>query len=289
MYAPTDVAVVEPPPQPAPVENATPPQPAEPTPAPAPEVQPPPAEPPPEDDTWEHRYKVLNGKYSKEVPRLYAELRELKAELEKAKSDAERLKSNPQEKAQLVKPEEVEEYGQGLVDLIRRAAREEISEKDRRIEELEHKLNMVEQKSAKTVEIDFYTRLADLVPDYVVINDKPEFHKWLGEPDELTGVERQVLLEDAESKRDPVRVAKFFQAWKRTTETRTAVANSQLSAHVVPDAGSPTATAPTAKRMWTRADVARVYSAIRRGEVTDAEAAALESEIHAATMEGRLR
>lgn len=251
--------------------------------------QQPPAVAPAEEDTWEHRYKVLSGKYSSEVPRFAAELRELKAKLEARESEVEALKKAPKEKpASLIRPEEIEEYGEGFVDLVRRAAKEEIEAKQAEVAELRAELNVVKQNSAKSVEVDFYTQLGQLVNDWAVVNDDQNFHRWLAEPDELTGIERQELLSDAEKARNANRVANFFLAYKRQAKQREAQANQNLAAQVVPATVSSSAP-PEGKRYWTRGDIDRFYAAVRRNEMSDADAQRLEADINAAIIEGRIR
>lgn len=81
-----------------------------------------------QDEQLEHRYKVLQGKYNSEVPRLSAENKELKsrlAEIEQKLLDLQNA-TPPQP---LVSPQEIEEYGEGLIDVARRIAREELAGK----------------------------------------------------------------------------------------------------------------------------------------------------------------
>jgi len=71
-----------------------------------------------DEDSWENRYKILTGKYSAEVPALAAEKRELRYKLNQLEKELERIKSQPAPE-RLVKDEEIQEYGESLVDLGR--------------------------------------------------------------------------------------------------------------------------------------------------------------------------
>jgi len=241
------------------------------------------------DEKWEARFKTLSGKYNAEVPRLHAAIKERDAKLNSLTEEVEALKAkltSPSEK--LVKPEEVAEFGEPLVDLIRRAAREEVQGKDAEIAELRRKLEQVSGTATANVEVSFYDRLAMAVPDWQSINDDPEFHAWLGEVDELTGFQRQEILSQAEEKRDADRVARFFKAFKKVHQDKSAASTASLEAQVAPE---PTRTpeAPKGKKLWTRAEIAAFYAADRRGEYTEEQSAAIDSEIQLAIRENRVR
>ena len=253
--------------------------------APAPQNTPP-AE---GDDKWEARFKTLSGKYNAEVPRLHAAIKERDAKLNSLTEEVEALKvklTTPQEK--LVKPEEVNEFGEPLVDLIRRAAREEVQVKDGEIAELRRKLEQLSGTATANVEVSFYDRLGMAVPDWRVINDDPEFHAWLGEVDDLTGMQRQDILSQAEEKRDADRVARFFSAFKKVQQDKSAASSTSLESQVAPEA-TRTPEAPKGKKLWTRGEIAAFYAADRRGEYTEEQAAAIDAEIQAAIREQRVR
>jgi hypothetical protein len=239
------------------------------------------------DDSWENRYKILSGKYSAEVPTLAAEKRELRHKLQQLEKELDNLKNAPQQE-RLVKDEEIAEYGENLVDLIRRAAREEVASKDATIDELKAKLDAFEHHNQKTVVVDFYQRLGQLVPDWVAVNENKNFHKWLAERDELTGQERQEMLSTAEADKNPERVAAFFNSWKKQTQNMVAQASTKLETQVAPSSMSGDAP-PPGKRIWTRGQIADFYAQVRRGEMSDDKALAIESEIQLASVEGRVR
>lgn len=188
----------------------------------------------------------------------------------------------------LVKPEEVNEYGEPLVDLIRRAAREELAKKDAELARLKKEVESIKSNTAQTKEVGFLEKLAAQVSDWMLINDDPEFHAWLGEVDELTGAQRQAILSEAEEKRDADRVARFFKAFKKVQEEKSAAATVALESQVAPTA-TRTPEAPKGKKIWTRAEVADFYARHRSGGFSDEEAAAIENEIQLAIREKRIR
>ncbi|MEY5145606.1 MAG: hypothetical protein RL745_975 [Actinomycetota bacterium] len=239
------------------------------------------------DDQLEHRYKVLQGKYNSEVPRLAAENRDLKTQLQSLAEQVEALK-NAKPPEPLVKPEEIEEYGEGLIDVARRIAREELAAKQNEIDQLKAKIDSLSNVTTQKVETDFFKSLTEMVPDWQEVNKDPKFLTWLDEVDELAGASRQDLLSAAERARDAVRTAKFFTAYKKASSSWAADATKSLDQQVAP-ATSQHSPTPPSKRVWTRAEIADFYGRVRRGDVSDQEAIAIEADIHAAQIEGRVR
>lgn len=241
------------------------------------------------DEKWESRFKTLTGKYNAEVPRLHAAIKERDAKLNSLTEEVEALKASlAKPKESLVKPEEVNEFGEPLVDLIRRAAREEVQSKDAELAELRRKLDQVQVATVETKEVGFYEALAQAVPDWVTINDDPEFHTWLGEVDDLTGMQRQQILSQAEEKRDAGRVARFFNAYKKVQQEKAAEANTSLDSQIAPPTSRVDAP-PQGKKIWTRGEIADFYARDRRGEFSAEKAAAIDQEIQSAVAEKRVR
>lgn len=241
------------------------------------------------DEKWESRFKTLTGKYNAEVPRLHAAIKERDAKLNSLTEEVEALKASlAKPKESLVKPEEVNEFGEPLVDLIRRAAREEVQSKDAELAELRRKLDQVQVATVETKEVGFYEALAQSVPDWVTINDDPEFHTWLGEVDDLTGMQRQQILSQAEEKRDAGRVARFFNAYKKVQQEKAAEANTSLDSQIAPPTSRVDAP-PQGKKIWTRGEIADFYARDRRGEFSAEKAAAIDQEIQLAVTEKRVR
>lgn len=241
------------------------------------------------EDQWEHKYKVIEGKYKAEVPRLAAQIRELNQKVQALSAENEELKNRTSAPAEsLIKPEDREKYGDDLLDVIQRAAKEATAVKDVEINNLKKQLESLSTTTQQQTETSFYDRLGQLVPDWVAVNDEETFHQWLDEYDELTGKRRQDLLSEAEDSRDADRVARFFIRWKATQEQSKATTQQALAAQVTPDSNK-IVKPPAGKRYFTRQEVADFYARARRGEIRPEQMVALEAEIHAASIEGRIR
>lgn len=251
--------------------------------------QTPPEAPPAEENPWEQRYKSLRGKYDAEVPRLAATNKELTARLQSIEKEIESLRSlKDTPKQSLIKPEEVQEFGEPLVDLIRRAAKEELSEKEQEILSLKSRLERFEATTTKNAEIDFYSRLGQSAPGWEEINRNEDFLKWLAEYDELTGLQRQDSLDDAVRNNDASRAARFFNKWTEISKKQAATATRSLESQVVPTT-STVNTPPAGKKIWNRAEIQDFYSKARSGQISDNDMVAIEADIHAAQLEGRIR
>ena len=220
---------------------------------------------------------------------MHAALKERDSKLNSLTEEVEALKASlAKPRESLVKPEEVNEYGEPLVDLIRRAAREEVGSKDAEIEALKKRLESLDSTLVQNKEVGFYDKLAASVPDWMAINDDPDFHAWLGETDEITGYTRQDILSEAEGKRDADRVARFFNAFKKVRQNSAAAATASLDSQVAPVV-TRTPESPPGKKIWTRAEIADFYARDRRGEISEADSVAIDAEIQSAIRERRVR
>jgi hypothetical protein len=243
--------------------------------------------PPPQEESWEHRFKVLQGKYNAEVPRFAHENKDLKGRLQSLEDQLEEMK-NAKPPELLVKPEEIEQYGEGLIDVARRVAREELASKDAMIAKLKSEIDSVKSVQSHVVQDSFFRSLTEMVPDWEALNADTNFLNWLDGVDDLTGETRQSLLGKAEQQRDPVRAAKFFNTFKKTSQSWAAQSAASMEQQIVPPTNQAPST-PQSKKIWTRAEITIFYDRVRRGSISDADAVAIEADIASASVEGRIR
>jgi hypothetical protein len=286
-------------------------------PPPAPPAAEPPAEPvapapAPQAENWQQKFLTLQGKYNAEVPRLNAEVRRLTDELKALQTSPPAPAAPaaaPEPPATLVTDKDVSEFGADLVDLIRRAAREESGpERTRLMAEIESlkaqlpdltsKVTEATAVAADTARNKYFADLGALVPDYEAVNVDEAFIGWLSMADPMTGQPRNDLLQSAFNTFDHKRTAVIFNAYKQETG-KTAPApepvpapTSGLEREVSPATSrSPSLPASIDEKVWTGAEVQEVYAAISRGDYrTDpAEAQRLDKAIDKALSEGRVR
>jgi uncharacterized protein YeaO (DUF488 family) len=122
---------------------------------------------PDEEETFEKRYRSLQGMYNAEVPRLAAEKRELTNRVQQLEQLIASMNAAPapqQEPAQkLVTEQDLEDYGDSI-DVMRRVFREEMASKDAEIGELK---NLVRQMQGTVV-----PQVHQLSQNYAVSNEQ---------------------------------------------------------------------------------------------------------------------
>jgi vacuolar-type H+-ATPase subunit I/STV1 len=308
---------LEAPAAPATVETPTKPvepQPTEPAEPKLTAVKEPKAEPTPLE-VWEQKYRTLEGKYQAEVPRLHAQVREmtqsikdLTEKLSKAPQQPE-LKPAPQEP--LVSAKDVESFGEELIDVQRRVAREvmreyvdplksELSKRDERIAELEKTLT---KTGGDVATLTFEQRLAMQVPDFEAINTDPKWIAWLDEIDPYTNEPRRVFAEFVYSNGDVAKLKNIVDFYKKTTVPAAAAAptaddvkrqkQAELERQVAPPRTStPSAPSqPQNTRIYTEAEMNSLFGKVRQMNIAGKyeEAAKLEAELSEAYMQGRVR
>jgi hypothetical protein len=267
-----------------------------------------------DEESLIQKYRTLQGMYNAEVPRLHAQNRELTNRVQQMEqllaTITSQTKTAPNDvtPTKLLTDKDVEEYGESL-DVMRRAAREEISSADARIAQLERTImqlqgNLVPQvnnlthRQAVSAEQQFWTDLSAAVPNWNEINSNQDFQSWLLEVDPLTGISRQTILEDAQRNLEVLRVSNFFKSWLDLSgqanvaqNTRRNTTANELERQVTPgrsrNTGNPSG---TTTKNYTRDDINEFFRNVRDGKYKgrEAERDRIERDIFAAQRENRI-
>lgn len=325
-----ELAQSQTPPPADPPTDPNPPQdpPADPSANQEPKVEPkPPADPQtppqskdadPNSETWQKRYRDLQGKYNAEVPRLAQQLREQNANLEALNAKLKELSEKPAtpapaaSKGTLVTDKDIETFGGDLVDLIKRQAQEIVSDRESALTE---KLTKVEAENAtlrqqignvsdRVVVNDrrsYLTELKKSVPNWEAVNGNDAFIEWLSEVDPLTGFQRQAYLTDAFEKFDVERTAHIFDSWKAMVgfdapppPAAPPAPPKNLERQVAPS-GSRASNTPSGdspdQKIWSDTEIRQFHTECIQGKYRgkDAERVRIESEIDLAIAQGRYR
>jgi hypothetical protein len=257
------------------------------------------------DREYEQKYKTLQGMYNSEVVAVKRENADLKSRLARL----EELLATPTQNdtftaQQFITPQDVEDYGD-TIEVIRRAAREEnqalaaelaaVKAELRKVSTVVPTVERVTRAQAESQEQIFWDRLTAAVPDWQSINNDPQFHDWLLEVDPISGLNKQVFLEEAQKRFDVNRIATFFNAWKDQTNAPKAQyqrdsRQSQLERQITPGRSRGNTRQPSSPRVYSRQDIATFYSDVRKGVYRgrDDERARIEADIFAAQAEGRV-
>lgn len=283
-------------------EPAQPSQEPAPEPAPQPEAKPDkPAEPSAEDLTWQQKYRTLKGMYDAEVPRLHAELKEIKAQMEKLRQAppapaAEPAPVKSSEPVKLVTDADVEAFGQDLIEVQRKVAREVAAEFRKELDDLKgENAKLREQLTAtgsQIVEASFEQRLHRLVPDFEAVNADPKWIEWLNEIDPLIRGPRKTVAQQAFNTGDAEGVAHYVRLFKESMPSAPNVdTDKELERQIQPSRSAASAPSPSPKgRIYTNADIQKMFkNAVDLGaKGRHEEARKLEAEIDAAYTEGRV-
>lgn len=248
-------------------------------------------------DVWEQKYSTLQGMYNAEVPRLHAQVKELTAELQKL----QQVRETPPQEAKpsaLVTQQDIDAFGEDLLDVQRRVAREVAAEFGTKLEKLEQENAQLRESLTQTGTrintMSFEQRLASAVPDFEAVNANPAWAIWLDEVDPILRGPRRAVAQQAFSDGDAEAVAHYVRLFREATGTpKKEPRQAELERQIAPSRGAATGTtsSSSAEPVYTTAQVDKMYSQVRSLTVQQRfdEAAKLEAKIDAAYMEGRVR
>lgn len=261
------------------------------------------------EETYEKRYKTLQGMYNADTVRLRTENQQLNQRLTQMEQLLSSLSTAPATYSgaaeKLVTDKDIEEYGDSL-EVMRRVTKEEVSAANQRIAELEQmvrqmqasvipRVEHVAQKQAQSSEQSFWSELSANVPEWRDINADQNFLNWLTEVDPLTGTSRQVYLEDAQRHLDVARVVNFFKTWQGMNGHQVAQpprsAASELDRQVAPGR-SRNGNGPAVQQAKTYSpqDIQKFFDDVRKGVYhgKEAERDRIERDIFSAQRENRI-
>lgn len=284
----------------------------------------PPARNEDEASLWKQRYDTLQGKYNAEVGRVAQQNRELQTQIQQLTAQvAELLKPKQPASGQtppkpLVRPEDAENFGDDMIDLIRRVSHDAVLKRESELGQvikelrdenarLKESLVGVEQRQGQTEQERFWTKFMQLVPDWESVNQDPAFLTWLEKLDPLSGQPRQILLNAAQDALDAQRVAAIFNTFREGTgrvappPTPTpqpahqpparSPAPPEVARQVQPGrskaASTPQASEP-ATRIWSQREISDFYREATQGRYSREEQARIEAEIDLAAAQGRV-
>lgn len=301
-------------PTPAPAEPAANVEPSDdPTPAPPPPPAPQPSALEREYAELKHRHETLQGMFARQG----ADTQTLQQQLAQVQQQLQQLTAaspRPPEPTTTgrVTAKDREEYGDALIDLIRRVAQEAthvpLATHTARLDRLESAIKTAEGKAvAATATAEelaaekFYNALTQLHPDWETVNESQEWLTWLAGHDAMSGVRRDELLQRAHKSLNVRQVAAIFTAFKTDTGKSGTASGGAKSGEpridpksiVTPSAAatpSQNANSPgvTRGKTFTGKDLDKLYDDYTKGKIDAATFKQREAEIHLAAAEGRL-
>lgn len=263
-------------------------------------------EPKPVEDDFKQKYNTLRGKYDAEVPRLHNQVRELTEKLNAIQKEAEARKKaeseKPKEKVSYVTDADREEFGEELIDVQRRVAREVSQEYEERFEQQEAIIKALQDKLDNTGnqvgEMSFSQKLHQLVPDFDQLDNDERWVEWLNEYDPMIRGPRRDQAQAAFNKGDAEAVAHYVKLFKDSikpaeqpvVDTRQAELEKQVAPNRTANSSSSKSVSKDAK-FYSAREVEGAWNKVRTLNTKGMydEANKLEAEITSAYLEGRVR
>lgn len=304
---------------PAEPPSPPPPPPAQPTPPPA--AAPAGSPPPQEGETLEQRYRSTAGRLEQAL-RLNEQMNERMQWLESqmatmraqgAQPPAE-PPATPPPRQRLVTDEEVQDFGEDLLNVVGKRARDEYApefeELASRLRRLEGRVEGASSVIERTQVQEVYHTLDQAVPNWRELNRSEEFKMWLQQLDYFSGRRRYDLLQEAFAGHEAPRVVAFFQGFlseaaspPQNPQARTPSApplpgngngsgKPSLESFAAPGrARSAPQELPPDKPVYTSAWIAKFMADKRTGKYRgrEADADAIERDIYQAQHEGRIQ
>lgn len=279
-------------PPPAPVAPEPAPQPAPPPPAPVPAT---PAPAP--QDTWEQRYRSLQGIH-RGLQNQFNDLKTQFTQLEQRISAPPPPAPTPAPKP-VADPKDVEDFGLPMVTMVSRICEQylagahqqieaQFNEVGQQIAALRQAIQGTSESVALTAEQQFFAALDKALPKWPEINESEGFLAYLAEKDPIYGLPRSAALKNAQATGDAERAINIFKAY---VDTLPPVQVPPPAGSPTPRSSAPTPPAPATDKPFIRAsEVAKFYDDVKRGVFrgNPAEGARLEALYNAALAEGRV-
>lgn len=259
-------------------------------------------------DTWEQKYRTLQGMVDSQLPPLHKQNKELVAQVHHLQEQITALQAKPATSPapeRLVTEQDETTFGSDLLDVQRRVAeeaiRKHVSPLQDELKQRDVKIAQLEQSLTKTngdvTTMSFEQRLNLDVPEFKTVNADPKWIAWLDEADPYTNEPRRAYAEYVYGKGDIGAIKKVVEYFRTSTgqdqqqaqrDQRQAELNRQLSPS---RSGSASASPTESARVYTEAEMGRLFDKVgqmyRQGK--NEEAAKLETDLSDAYVQGRVR
>lgn len=263
------------------------------------------------DESWEHKYKSMHGRYlrsQEQIRTLSEQIANLQGVMATMQSASQQTTLPDLDAEKLITPEEANDYGEDFLKVVGKKAREELAPiikgYQAKIAELEQKLNGVSGAVQQTSHEKLLAKLDENLPQWRDLNTNEDFLGWLRLPDPYSGAIRHDMLKAAYAQGNASRVLAFFNGFL-AEEAVVAPAGQEPDAQVTKVPKVPlqnlaapgraktaaSASAPAEKPIITRAQIAAFYTDVNAGKYRgrDAEKAKAEAMIFEAQRDGRIR
>lgn len=217
-------------------------------------------------ESWEQKYKVLQGKYNAEIPRLQQQVKDLQEHNQALQQQLQQAPANtgeapPAPTGDLNLEPIREDFGDDFVKPIEQMAQRN-QQLESSLQQMQQRLEQLEGTQKQDREQDFWDELERAVADWRTINADQAFHSWLAEVEPKAGKTRQEMLDEAANALNANRVIAIFNEFKQGQQTqgqsRQQERQRSMEAQVEP-ASTPSNTTPDQKPVYAHSDIQRWY------------------------------
>ena len=255
----------------------------------------------PDEDAavWKQKYKTLQGMYDKEVPQLHSKVKDMSTQLEELQASLKTKSEVVKQAERLVTDDDVKNFGEDLIEVQRKVAREVAAEFQIKLDAMQSENNKMREQlgttDSRVAESSFQNRLHRLVPDFDQLNDNPKWVAWLDEVDPVLRGPRRSVAQQAFATGDAEGVAHYVDLFRSVqvepTPDEKPKQTQELERQIQPSrtASSSTPTSQSGKN-YTNSQIEKMFkkAAILNGSGKFDEANKLEAEIDAAFTNGRV-
>lgn len=284
---------------------------------------------------WEHQFNSMKGRYertetdNRRMAAQIADMQRLLATMPVNQPQPPRppegsgvqftggISGNaPRQPQRRVSPKEIEEYTPELLDVVGRRAQEVIepylhgiyNQFEQRLGTLQQQLGGVRGAVAYSAQERMYNDLSQKIPNWEKINDMPEWHAWLKNPDPMTGQIRQTILTGAHQNNQTNQVVAVFERFMAENGIQTpSLPPPANNGYVAPAPVTPQvnlmalaapgrakegqSSVPQTKPIYSGADIKQFYNDKTFGRYAgrEDEANRIEQDILLAARENRIR
>jgi len=254
---------------------------------------------PDEDAVWKQKYKTLQGMYDKEVPQLHTQVKEMNQQLKELQDSLKTRAEEPKPVEKLVTDDDVKNFGEDLIEVQRKVAREVAAEFQVKLDSMQKEnvelRELLGTTDSKVAESSFQNMLHQLVPDFAALNADDKWVSWLDEVDPVLRAPRRSVAQQAFASGDAEGVAYYVDLFRKEQvalePTPEAKPNEELERQIQPSRTAATATKTSQKgKIYTNSDIAKMFqkAATLNSSAKFDEANKLEAEIDAAYMDNRV-
>lgn len=271
-------------------------------------------------EEWRHRFLSMQGRYQSQV-RANASMEEQMAALGRELVATQNMLQQGQQQhpahqpalrgqdhGNLITDADRENYGDELIDLARRAARESVTPE---LDQLRQENQRLTQRVQNTGRRELFATMDGAVPNWRQINVSTQFKTWLRLPNVYTGQLRGNMLKAAVDGADAPKAIALFkdfiaeanatglqapapQLEQQEPQPAPRAAAVNLETLAAPGRARPApgdTQVPSEKPIYTRAQISKFYDDSRKGLYAGREAdyRAMEADMQVAQREGRIR